>query len=177
MGDTEEAILRSLRLKTDTRYETMQRYRDEGGMHSSSSHFQRMLKRSRRMNGLPETETVLKKDSSHAAMAQWNREFEESDVAMTKEVHEPTATIQDRINWQHGFDHSVRRLLQDFDLSDSPGCRLNHLERMHHWFQQHGAKTARKAERGPNFLTMDRNSSPAPGSAMHRPSPSSPSAF
>jgi len=104
-------------------------------------------------------------------ISEWDIEFKESTVSMQRaaegQMREPSSTIQDRVNWQNGFDTQVRRLLQDFEFSDSPGCRLNHLERMHHWFQHHGAKTARKAQLFPGFITFDRNSSPVPGSAMH----------
>jgi len=159
--------VQSLRLKTDTRYEAMEHYRDHGGARSQSSHFQRMLKRNRRMHGLPEEEPVLDKESTHIDISEWDIEFKESTVSMQRQMRDPPSTIQDRVNWQNGFDKQVRRLLQDFEFSDSPGCRLNHLERMHHWFQHHGAKTARKAQLFPGFITFDRNSSPVPGSAMH----------
>eukprot|EP00419_Tripos_fusus_P000064 CAMPEP_0172685360 /NCGR_PEP_ID=MMETSP1074-20121228/20185_1 /TAXON_ID=2916 /ORGANISM="Ceratium fusus, Strain PA161109" /LENGTH=265 /DNA_ID=CAMNT_0013504491 /DNA_START=53 /DNA_END=850 /DNA_ORIENTATION=- len=169
--DTEEAILQSLRLKNDTRYETMERYRDSGGARSQSSHFQRILRRNRRMHGLPEEEPTLNQESNHMDISEWDIEFKESTVSMQKQaqntLREPTASIQDRIAWQEGFDKNVRRLLQDFDFNDSPGCRLNHLERTHNWFQHHGSKTARKAKIGPNFITMDRNSPAVPGSALH----------
>jgi hypothetical protein len=164
-------ILQSLRLKNDVRYEAMERYRDSGGARSQNSHFQRMLRRNRRMQGLPEEEPVLDRNSTHNDISEWDMEFKESTAAMQKQLRggttSATSSIQDRVNWQNGFDKQVRRLLQDFDFSDSPGCRLNHLERMHHWFQHHGAKTARKAKIVPNFITVDRNSSPVPGSARH----------
>jgi len=163
--------MQSLRLKTDTRYQTMENYRDSGGMHSSSSHFQKMMRRNRRMHGLPEEEPVLDKDSDHKAVSEWDREFKESTVAMQRQMREPPSTIQDRVAWQEGFDKNVRRLLQDFDFNDSPGCRLNHLERMHYWFNTHGAKTARKAKLGPRYITVDRNAAPVPGSARHLSSP------
>jgi len=161
--------MQSIRLKTDTRYEAIESYRDHGGASSESSHFQRVLKRNRRMQGLPEEEPVLDKKSTHKDISEWDIEFKESTVSMQRRQREgdrePTSTIQDRVNWQTGFDRQVRRLLQDFEFSDSPGCRLNHLTRMHDWFQHHGAKTARKAKTIPNYITVDRDSSPVPGSA------------
>jgi len=159
--------MQSLRLKTDKRYQTMERYRENAGSASENSHFNRVLRRNRRMHGLPEQEPVLDRKSTHLDVSEWDIEFKESTVSMQRQLREPASTIQDRVNWQNGFDKQVRRLLQDFDFNDSPGCRLNHLERMHHWFQHHGAKTARKAQIVPDFITVDRNSSPVPGSARH----------
>eukprot|EP00931_Biecheleriopsis_adriatica_P058033 TRINITY_DN34473_c0_g1_i1.p1 TRINITY_DN34473_c0_g1~~TRINITY_DN34473_c0_g1_i1.p1 ORF type:complete len:253 (+),score=23.39 TRINITY_DN34473_c0_g1_i1:33-791(+) len=74
--------------------------------------------------------------------------------------------------WQDSVDRSVKRLMVDFDLSDEPSCRLHHLDRMHHWFKQHGPKNAstpaETAISGPSYLTADRASlEPLPaGSTM-----------
>merc|ERR1719203_126978 len=44
------------------------------------------------------------------------------------------ANLQERVEWQDSFDRRLKQLLTDFELSEVPSCRLNHLDRMHSWF-------------------------------------------
>jgi len=79
----------------------------------------------------------------------------------------PKESIQGRAQWQNSFDQTVKRLLVDFELSEEPSCRLNHLGRMHDWFVTHGGKQTRKERKPPNFIRLDHNDPLPPGSARN----------
>jgi len=83
----------------------------------------------------------------------WNRK---------QTVKEPETNIQGRTEWQESFDYRVRRLLQDIDLTEAPDCRLNHLDRMHEWFEEHGAKQTRKALATLSWTGLKRGQQAAP---------------
>mmetsp|Transcript_87180 Transcript_87180/g.244630 ORF Transcript_87180/g.244630 Transcript_87180/m.244630 type:complete len:261 (-) Transcript_87180:107-889(-) len=88
--------------------------------------------------------------------------------------HRPESTAngatQGRMEWQNEFDRSIKRLFIDFDFTDAPAPRLRHLDRMHEWFTSQGQKQARKAKKGPSYITMERNVPPGKGSACWAPS-------
>eukprot|EP00933_Yihiella_yeosuensis_P034675 TRINITY_DN28155_c0_g1_i1.p1 TRINITY_DN28155_c0_g1~~TRINITY_DN28155_c0_g1_i1.p1 ORF type:complete len:284 (+),score=40.93 TRINITY_DN28155_c0_g1_i1:103-954(+) len=67
--------------------------------------------------------------------------------------------------WQGAVDRSLKRLMIDFDLTDYPQCRLNHLDRMSDWFALHGhtpqmkkdhTKKPQEYTETPSFITVDR---------------------
>mmetsp|Transcript_9279 Transcript_9279/g.22120 ORF Transcript_9279/g.22120 Transcript_9279/m.22120 type:complete len:243 (-) Transcript_9279:125-853(-) len=72
--------------------------------------------------------------------------------------------------WQDSVDRSIKRLMLDFDLTDEPSCRLNHLDRMHDWFVRHGPKrkAPQRVDVGPNYLIAERRGREPPpaGSTM-----------
>jgi hypothetical protein len=78
-----------------------------------------------------------------------------------------TGSFQGRAQWQDSFDKTVKRLLVDFDLSEEPSCRLNHLGRMHDWFVTHGGKQQRKERAAPDFIRVQQNAALPPGSARN----------
>jgi len=167
---TEEMISKSLQIKNDCRYQAIDYYKKNS--ENGNSHYARMLRRNRRMRGLPEEVTVLKPGSSHAEITSWNAEFDESDVFWSRKANmkEPETNIQGRTEWQESFDYRVRRLLQDIDLTEAPDCRLNHLDRMHEWFEGHGAKQTRKAKEGPSYIKLDRTEERPAGSTLRNSS-------
>mmetsp|Transcript_122195 Transcript_122195/g.243275 ORF Transcript_122195/g.243275 Transcript_122195/m.243275 type:complete len:196 (+) Transcript_122195:84-671(+) len=167
MGDM---ISRSLQIKNDKRYQDIDYYQKTS--ETADSHYARMIQRSRRMQGLPEEQTVLKEDSSHAEIASWNEEFDESDVFWSRKqsMKEPATNIQGRTEWQNSFDHRIRRLLQDFDFTEAPDCRLKHLDKMHEWFDEHGAKQTRKAKEGPSYIKLERTEERPAGSTLRNTS-------
>merc|ERR550514_2462194 len=95
---------------------------------------------------------------------------EEGMSFRVKAKSDDAASVTERIQWQEAFDKSVRRLFVDFELSDTPSCRLNHLDRMHSWFTEQGAKQARKAQKGPSYITADRSGVMPAGSTKNIPS-------
>jgi len=90
------------------------------------------------------------------------RELAEAECHGFKDL--TLAKFQGRIGWEESFKSNVKQLMVDFKLSDAPNCRLNHLERMHHWFGREGKKQTRKEVASPNFLMYEKNSVPLPGS-------------
>mmetsp|Transcript_101131 Transcript_101131/g.182532 ORF Transcript_101131/g.182532 Transcript_101131/m.182532 type:complete len:265 (-) Transcript_101131:130-924(-) len=67
--------------------------------------------------------------------------------------------LAERPEWQETMDRKIKRLMVDFDLSDVPSCRLNHLDRMHNWLTNFGGGIAQSAAPGsPGYLTANRNS-------------------
>lgn len=78
-----------------------------------------------------------------------------------------TASIEGRAQWQNSFDKTVKKLMVDFDLSNEPTARLNHLRRMHDWFVTHGGKQQRKERAPPHHIRLGKNEPLPPGSARH----------
>lgn len=78
-----------------------------------------------------------------------------------------TAKSQDAAKWEQAFNGSVKRLLVDFDLSEDPKYRLNHLDRVHNWFVAHGHKKSRKVQKTPNYLKVEKNEPVPAGSTVH----------
>merc|ERR1719436_269612 len=79
----------------------------------------------------------------------------------------PVSDLGSRIRWQEGFERNLKLLMVDFELSEVPSCRLNHLDRMHEWFTEHGAKQMRKVKKGPSYLTADRGQEMPAGSTKN----------
>lgn len=76
-----------------------------------------------------------------------------------------------RYQWQDQFDSTIKRLMVDFDLSEESGCKLNHLDRFHGWFRDHGQKSADKAKEGPSYLTVSKNEPLPAGSSRNHKAP------
>lgn len=165
----ERAMIKSLQIKTDERYAAISHYRDNGGTASSTGHFARLVQTNRKLMGLPEKEIVLGEKSDFNDVSHWDIETQEA--AGERAPRQSAACVGDRIEWQESFDHNVRRLLVDFQLSDVPDCRLHHLDRVHEWFEEHGGKQVRKARQAPSYLTVDRSGRMPPGSTKHISSP------
>jgi len=80
--------------------------------------------------------------------------------------------FEGRINWEESFRSQLDRLLLDFELSEEPSCRLNHLERCHQWFMKEGKKQVRKETPAPSFLQNKEDGAAAPGSLRNIGPPS-----
>jgi len=166
-ADELDEVQKSLQIKNDERYARMDHYKNHGGTNAGEgSHFSKLIKTDRISQG--DTEAVVAIDE----------ETDFKDVANTEgemdERHGParlqsTNGVGDRVQWQETFDRNIRKLMLDFQLTDVPSIRLNHLDRMSDWFVGHGQKQARKAAKGPNYLTADRSATPQPGSTRGIP--------
>lgn len=164
----EKMQIKSLQIKHDDRYDAMAHYRQHGGSNASTGHFAKICKVNRRMYALKEDLAEAGNDDTFEDIA--DREVEHAEENFERAPRQPPATVTDRIEWQESFDRSVKRLFQDFELTDTPSCRLNHLDRMHAWFTDHGAKQVRKVVQGPSYLTADRRGVMPPGSTRNIPS-------
>mmetsp|Transcript_51368 Transcript_51368/g.119394 ORF Transcript_51368/g.119394 Transcript_51368/m.119394 type:complete len:217 (-) Transcript_51368:188-838(-) len=158
----EEATVRSLQIKNDERYIAMNHYTEQMSGSKNDSHYSRLVRKNRELVGRRTGSQVLDDCSTWQEVSDWSLNTEVDFGERFRK--QPVAHIADRIDWQESFDHRVRRLLLDFQLSDVPSCRLQHLDRMHAWFQEHGAKQTRKAQQGPSYLKVDRNTSVPAGS-------------
>lgn len=167
-----DEVLRSLRLGTDPRMQAIKHY-NEVSAGSNNEHFARMKK----THVQSEEKTRAQVHGDMAASGQKSVENVSFQELVGQELDNhmdassrPRATggLDDRVEWQETFDRSVKRLLVDFDLSDTPHCRLNHLDRMHDWFLQEGGKQQRKAAQAPSFVTVDRSGTvPLPEGSTH----------
>mmetsp|Transcript_23190 Transcript_23190/g.66892 ORF Transcript_23190/g.66892 Transcript_23190/m.66892 type:complete len:236 (+) Transcript_23190:161-868(+) len=166
-SEDEEQVFKSLQLAHDFRYDTMDYYRTHGGTASNDGHFARIVQTNRRMHGMNEKMKTVGQESDFCDIA--IREIEEP-VNSWDQRYTPSASVSDRVAWQESFDREVKKLFVDFELTDSPHCRLNHLDRMHEWFTTHGQKQARKAKKGPNYLIADRGGVMPAGSTKNIPS-------
>lgn len=164
----EDDMTRSMQIGIDERFLKMNHYRNHGG--SKADHFSRLTGKNRQLQARGDK---LKSEDV-------DEEVEFKDLmAMEEEVEndepwqirkKPACSVNDRVEWQESFDRKVNNLFMDFQLSDAPHCRLNHLERMDKWFSNHGAKQTRKATRGPSYLTVEKGAVPPIGSARTIPS-------
>lgn len=163
----EKMQIKSLQIKHDERYDAMAHYRSHGGTASTTGHFAKICKVNRKMHALTEERNDATEDDAFEDIAA--RELEEPVDNFERTPRNPPANVSDRIEWQESFDRSVKRLFLDFDLTETPSCRLNHLDRMHTWFSEHGAKQARKVVKGPSYLVADRREVMPPGSTKNIP--------
>jgi hypothetical protein len=180
----EEDLTKSLRIASDDRYKSMEYYRgktkNEG---HKQDHFSRLKARNSMVarrslsmyaGGALGVDGELPEDGDRMSPLE-SLEEEPQEVlrlpaaAPLDRVQVRQVGIGDRAEWQDTFDRSVRRLFVDFELSDVPSCRLNHLDRMHSWFLEHGAKQQRKVREGPSFLVADRSSEAPAGSTRNVP--------
>jgi len=163
----EQALVKSLQLKNDARY-TRMNHCDQGHADGDvCGHATLAMKANRHMVGLEEDQAVATQASTFNDTPSWDTESLEAAGGRTP--RKTVATVDNCLEWQECLDHEVRRLFLDFQLSDVPACRLNHLDRMHNWFVQHGGKQARKAREGPSYLTADRDGKMWEGSTRDLP--------
>lgn len=147
----EDLVHRSLRIPIDPRFKAIKHYIDLAS--AKEGHFARVvgIERSGKLASCPEE------------MSFDNIASSESVGRKLQQQHH----LQDRRDWQETFESSVSRLLIDFDLTHDPQSKLNHLDRLHEWFVDHGAKQQRKARESPRYLIADRKSLMMPGSTRN----------
>eukprot|EP00927_Polykrikos_kofoidii_P057362 TRINITY_DN51479_c0_g1_i1.p1 TRINITY_DN51479_c0_g1~~TRINITY_DN51479_c0_g1_i1.p1 ORF type:complete len:269 (+),score=47.90 TRINITY_DN51479_c0_g1_i1:103-807(+) len=160
----EEEKLKSLRIRSDDRYEKMEYYRNHGGTSATTGHFARVCGTNRKMRGLAEEKKAVNADNSLAEIAELEMEEPVNDW---EKRAAPVNNLQNRVAWNEEFDRAVKRLFVDFELTDVPSSRLAHLDRMHQWFEEHGAKQTRKSEQGPSYLKAERSGKMPPGSTKN----------
>eukprot|EP00929_Paragymnodinium_shiwhaense_P034287 TRINITY_DN18678_c0_g1_i1.p1 TRINITY_DN18678_c0_g1~~TRINITY_DN18678_c0_g1_i1.p1 ORF type:complete len:261 (+),score=76.51 TRINITY_DN18678_c0_g1_i1:134-916(+) len=159
--ETEQAQLQaSLRIATDARYRSMDYYKRFGG--TNSAHFQKMKNDDSKLKG--QDPNAEERDVSQFAV---EKRVVEEEPEWVKARQKPVCSVEERLEWNEVFDRQVKKLFVDFDLSEAPACRLNHLDRMHSWFKNHGAKQARQGQKAPNYLVQPRNDDMPPGSARN----------
>mmetsp|Transcript_87419 Transcript_87419/g.187515 ORF Transcript_87419/g.187515 Transcript_87419/m.187515 type:complete len:223 (-) Transcript_87419:109-777(-) len=157
--EMEKSIMKSLRIPLDERYKRMHYYRHNGGTASASGHFARLCKRGDR--------------GGTAALLEDVKATKELENILDLEEHEErirakhVGDLESRVRWQEEFDRHLKLLMVDFELSEVPSCRLNHLDRMHSWFTEHGGKQMRKVKPGPSYLTADRGQDMPAGSTKN----------
>mmetsp|Transcript_81663 Transcript_81663/g.141988 ORF Transcript_81663/g.141988 Transcript_81663/m.141988 type:complete len:243 (-) Transcript_81663:156-884(-) len=162
VNEEDDLRTKSLRIIQDPRFQEIKHHtsvQKEGGGH----HLARLMK-NRRCSAVPEG--GLPQISGAQSMSFKEIVELEEQSPEKEEERKLQSGVVDRLRWQESFNNNVNRLLIDFDLSLVPECRLNHLDRMHEWFIEHGGKQQRKDKKAPNFLTADRNNMPA-GSAAN----------
>lgn len=169
LREEEKLILKSLQMPHDERYDAMDHYRQHGGTADGTGHFARICQRNRKMHGLTEQAKKVTQNADFGDIATREVEDETFDFDGERILRVAEASVAKRVDWQESFDREVKRLFVDFELTESAGCRLNHLERMHTWFTQHGAKQTRKDQKGPSYILVEDNSAPLPGSTRHVP--------
>lgn len=167
LPEEEKAVLSSLQIGNDVRYDAMEHYTKHGGTADTEGHFARICAKNRRMHGLQEEARQVEATAGFDDIAAREHDDEMHDGNRILRI--PGASVNDRVDWQESFDRSVKRLFVDFELTQAPGCRLGHLDRMHAWFQEHGGKTTRKSTKGPSYLMMDPKGAPLPGSTKNLP--------
>mmetsp|Transcript_106946 Transcript_106946/g.319796 ORF Transcript_106946/g.319796 Transcript_106946/m.319796 type:complete len:214 (+) Transcript_106946:133-774(+) len=144
-------MVRSLQIKNDERFIAMNRYKEASSGGQVNAHFARILQ------------------NRGASARPSGRDSPKASELELPAIRGSNTGIDQRMQWQEAFDTRVRRLLVDFQLSDEPSCRLKHLDRMHDWFEEHGAKQIRKTQEGPNFITADRTGRMPAGSTKDIP--------
>mmetsp|Transcript_29345 Transcript_29345/g.51403 ORF Transcript_29345/g.51403 Transcript_29345/m.51403 type:complete len:235 (-) Transcript_29345:151-855(-) len=163
----DESALKSLRLTSDRRFCEIKHYTESAS--AGHSHLDRLMKNQRASQKIdPEAEGVPNLHPGHNMTFQQLAEMEQNSPDM-QQARMRLMGVQDRLAWQEHFDRSVTRLLIDFDLTTAPECRLNHLERMHSWFTEHGGKQQRKDRKAPNYIIADRKGEMPPGSTANLP--------
>eukprot|EP00927_Polykrikos_kofoidii_P021084 TRINITY_DN20092_c0_g1_i1.p1 TRINITY_DN20092_c0_g1~~TRINITY_DN20092_c0_g1_i1.p1 ORF type:complete len:265 (+),score=43.43 TRINITY_DN20092_c0_g1_i1:99-797(+) len=160
----EEETQRSLQIRNDDRYEQMQYYTEHGGTAAETGHFARVCRTNRRMHGKDELKKNIHADASLKDIAEM--EIQEP-VNEWEQRQKPSNSVTERVEWNETFDRAVKRLFVDFDLTDVPSSRLAHLERMHTWFEEHGAKQTRKSQQGPSYITAERSGKMPAGSTRN----------
>lgn len=138
-------VQQSLRLRNDPRYKEIEHYAEVQSK-GTGKHFSQVQKRA-------SVESV-----GMASVLPQSTE---------PEVHQAAGgpVMAGRLSWQKAFDTNVRKLMIDFSLTEDPGCRVHHLDRLSDWFKVHGGKQARKEAKAPNFIQVEKNAVPPPGSA------------
>jgi hypothetical protein len=168
--------VRSLQIGQDDRWKAIQFYTQQvSGDSSTNAHFNKLVRKSMVHPGDLKGEAELSPAVGGSAAVESFSDIAPGGggagkhSAVTRQQQKAVASVEERIEWQEKFDRSVRRLLVDFQLTDAPTCRLNHLDRMHAWFVDHGQKQARKVQKGPSYLMADRTDHMPAGSTRNLP--------
>jgi len=152
--EEEAQISKSLRLSSDPRFKEIQHFMDTQA--SEQSHFARLCGRNQSSSAGEDTIRIASPKGPNT-MEEVKDELDNTGMDDCRVKSKGIGSLGERVEWQECFDKSVKRLLIDFDLTAVPSCRLNHLDRMHEWFTNHGGKQTRKAKQPPAFLTADRS--------------------
>lgn len=159
-------MVHAVRLTSNPRFKEIKHYAQETSS-GHNEHLTRLLTKQRA--SIPSGTFVTSAGSeslNFADVVEMEQKTPEREKLLQK-----MAGVEDRIEWQTCFDKSVTRLMIDFDLSHVPQCKMNHLDRMHSWFKEHGGKQERKTKKAPNYLVADRGSGNVPpGSTVNIPS-------
>lgn len=155
----EELIQKSLRLPNDPRFVEIKHYTNSG----NEGHFARLMEGRRLSAGPVDARSSSDLTFTDAA----NVVLQNEPSLQSQRLKCKQFELSERAGWQQCFDSSVSRLMIDFDLSHDAQCRLNHLDRMHAWYEEHGGKQQRKAEKAPNYLTADRTGKMPAGSTAN----------
>jgi len=150
-----DVIVKALRIPVDPRFQEIRHFSNNA--QSETGHFKKLCRKSVFGQALPQVPCHT--DLSFAEVVAMERSCKEAS-GQRKPVRDK---VQERLVWQQGFETSVTKLLVDFDLTNDAQCRLNHLERMHKWYLQHGGKQGRKAKASPNYITTERAAVVLPG--------------
>jgi len=154
--DDPRMIEKSLQIKVEPRFAEIDNYRQV--RERNDGHFARLVEKGTRKSVL----VGAGLDAAYAGLLQTELQNQNAESGKTHE-------LEQRIQWQETFDRQVKRLLLDFHLTQVPSARLNHLDRMHEWFTEHGQKQTRKARKAPNYLIADRNGIVPTGSTVNVP--------
>mmetsp|Transcript_91534 Transcript_91534/g.262150 ORF Transcript_91534/g.262150 Transcript_91534/m.262150 type:complete len:234 (-) Transcript_91534:22-723(-) len=166
----EAEALASLRIKRDIRFSAMEHYQEHGGTNAKNGHFTRLCQNT--VDGADPS--VVDAVKIFARIKELEEIVDPNAVAGRKKL--PVFEVQDRREWQDNFERSITRLMVDFSLSDTPSCRLHHLDRMHDWFTTNGSKQTRVVQKGPSYLMATRDGPTPAGSTRNldvRPSETS----
>merc|ERR1719433_777619 len=104
----------------------MHHYRSCGGTADEMGHFARIVQTNRQMHGLSGEKKQVHLNACFDDIAE--REVEDEVYVGERIARNPPACLADRVDWQECFDQQLRRLFVNFELTQSPGCRLNHLD-------------------------------------------------
>lgn len=159
-----------LRSEMEQMIETLRDRQDEareycsghGESADNACHFARICRANGQLPAVEQQRPRIKKYADIEEVASW-------EVEKLRRSVTPSPHLDPLVEWQESFDEQVKKLFIDFELTSSPNNRLNHLERMHDWFSEHGRKQTRKSKKGPSFLTADRTHSVPPGSTANVP--------
>eukprot|EP00747_Dinoflagellata_sp_TGD_P218954 gnl/TRDRNA2_/TRDRNA2_91135_c0_seq1.p1 gnl/TRDRNA2_/TRDRNA2_91135_c0~~gnl/TRDRNA2_/TRDRNA2_91135_c0_seq1.p1 ORF type:complete len:279 (+),score=53.60 gnl/TRDRNA2_/TRDRNA2_91135_c0_seq1:78-914(+) len=158
-GTSEEAV-KSLRIRNDPRYKEISYY-ERNQATGQNAHLSRMSVAGSSSSTYKPGQPIVVQPGAESVV------FSDPNPHMQSHSADELAG---RLQWQEGFDYSVRRLMIDFDLTQVPECRLHHLDRFAQWFDHHGAKQARKEKKPPAYITSDpRSGKMPPGSTQNIP--------
>lgn len=156
LASQSSSLQRSLQISTDPRYEEIKHY-DDGGW---KAHFSNTMDASKK----PKVDPTSLKDATKLDSGP-SKTWDTIHVPESEDLVDAPGVMAGRCHWQDSFNLTVKRLMVDFDLSSTPSCRLNHLDRFHDWFEESGQKQARKARAEPNYVTISKNETVPAGSS------------
>lgn len=160
--DEENSLVqKSLKLTSDERFQAIKYYKDNA---HTNDHLNRLMD-----NKASETVAAAENADELTFEDIANRETNEKKKTGQGGAKRAQNNLAERMDWQEAFDKSVNRLLIDFDLTHAPEPRLNHLDRMYNWFEDHGGKQQRKARKAPSYIIADRNEKMPAGSTKNVP--------